>query len=214
VTVLDAPQAYARWAARYPPRAHNLLMEIEERAVSALLPDVSGCTALDLGCGSGRYARLLLERGAVRVVGVDRSPEMLNRACLVLGRLVRGDLRALPLRNACADVAVCALALGDFPELGLALAGFARVLRPGGVLVCSDLHPLGMAAGWTRSFETAAGETIAVRHYPHEVPDLVARLEAEKLEVEGICEPPIEVAHPCRGWPAVVAVKARKRAER
>ena len=71
---------YAAWAPSYPPRAHNALMHVEEKAVTGLLPDVSGCTVLDAGSGTGRYVRLLNDRGATRVVGVDSSMAMLRRA--------------------------------------------------------------------------------------------------------------------------------------
>ena len=67
-------EAYAAWAPHYPPLAHNALMQVEERAVLALLPPVTGLVALDAACGTGRYLRVLEERGARRVFGVDNSP--------------------------------------------------------------------------------------------------------------------------------------------
>lgn len=58
-----------------------------------------------------------------------------------------GDLRALPVADAEADLVVCALALTHVAELGPVLAEFARVLRPGGHLVISDMHPEAIARG-------------------------------------------------------------------
>ena len=63
-------------------------------------------TALELGCGTGRIA-LPLGRAGTRVVGIDRSAQMLDRARLRVRRarlgslvqLVRGDIRHLPDRK-------------------------------------------------------------------------------------------------------------------
>ena len=73
---LEPRDAYAQWAATYPPRPHNRLMEVEQAAVLELLPDVRSLTVLDAGCGTGRYLRLCADRGA-SVVGIDLSAPML-----------------------------------------------------------------------------------------------------------------------------------------
>lgn len=205
------PEAYAAWAPRYPPRAHNRFMEIEERAVLGRLPDVRGLTVVDLGCGSGRYAAILARRGAARVIGLDSSPEMLARARRLTTRLVRGDLRALPLQDGAADLAICGLAIGDIAELDTALAGIARLLKPGGCAVYSDLHPRGAEAGWRRTFTDARGRRLAVRHCRHSLDDHTAACHAAGLLVESIDEPVIDFGHEFQGWPAVLVVTARKR---
>jgi len=198
------------WASRYPPRAHNRLMETEERTVLARLPDVRGLTVLDLGCGSGRYTAILTRLGAACIVGLDGSPEMLARASQVTSRLVRGDLRALPFHDRAADLAVCGLAIGDIAELDAALAGVARVLKPGGCAVYSDLHPRGAEAGWRRTFTDARGRRLAVRHCRHSLDDHVAACRAAGLLVESIDEPAIDFDSEFKGWPAVLVVRARR----
>ncbi|MFY7861479.1 MAG: class I SAM-dependent methyltransferase, partial [Chitinophagales bacterium] len=40
-----------------------------------LLPDVHGKSILDAGCGPGKYAEILFEKGAL-VTGFDASPKM------------------------------------------------------------------------------------------------------------------------------------------
>src|SRR5688572_19411950 len=49
-------------------------------ALRALLPDLRGRSVLDLGCGFGWFCRWAREQGAARVVGVDVSEKMLERA--------------------------------------------------------------------------------------------------------------------------------------
>src|SRR6188508_1666267 len=113
---LDPQSAYQLWAGSYPPRPHNPLMEVEQETVLALLPDVRELTVLDAGCGSGRYLRVLGERGA-NAIGMDLSPAMLERARETTTRIARADLRALPFDAMSFDLVVCGLALGDLAEI-------------------------------------------------------------------------------------------------
>ena len=79
--LLEPDDAYALWAPGYPARAHNPVMQAEERAMLELMPAaLQGQVVLDVGCGSGRYMLHALRRGAPRVTGVDPSPSMLQRA--------------------------------------------------------------------------------------------------------------------------------------
>ncbi len=165
IEALDPQTAYARWAASYPPRPHNRLMEAEQAAVEALLPDLTGLQALDAGCGTGRYLRVLADRGAL-VTGVDLSAPMLSRARGCADRLVRASVCALPIARQSMDLVVCGLALGDVKDLALAIGELARVLRPGGQLLYSVVHPRGAAEGWSRTFD-ANGRQCAVAGFWH-----------------------------------------------
>lgn len=106
--------------------------------------------ALDLACGTGAAALALAQAGA-RVVGVDRSPPMLALArarARDLGlpaTFLAADIRRLPraqdhtLAPGSFDLATCLYdslnyLTGD-DDLGLALEGAARLLRPGGRIV-------------------------------------------------------------------------------
>ena len=171
---LDPAAAYRLWAPTYPPVAHTPLMRLEERAMRALLPDVHGAMVVDVGCGTGRYLELARAGGAGPLVGIDPSAAMLARIRVAPARLLRADVEALPLRSAIADVTICALTLGHVPSLGRAFAELARITRPGGVLICSELHPIGVTLGWRRTF-TAEGQRFAVRDAGH---SLEAWLEA------------------------------------
>lgn len=44
-----------------------------------LVGDVDGKSVIDLGCGEGRFSRMLAERGA-QVVGIDLEPKFVHRA--------------------------------------------------------------------------------------------------------------------------------------
>src|SRR6185295_15775284 len=76
---LSVADAYAAWAPHYPPSPHTALMHAEQRAMLALLPEVTGAVVLDAACGTGRYLELMVARGARYAIGVDASPHMLRR---------------------------------------------------------------------------------------------------------------------------------------
>lgn len=161
---LPPQDAYALWAPGYPPRPHNRLMEVEQAAVESLLADVTGLQALDAGCGTGRYAHLLAMRGAT-VTGVDLSAPMLAQA---RGRMVRATVCALPFAPRSFDVIVSGLALNDVEHLTSAMAELARVLRPGGRLIYSVVHPSGATKGWARTF-ASGGRQLTVAGFWHAV---------------------------------------------
>ncbi len=99
----------------------------------------------DLGCGTGQVAAALAPFVA-RVIAVDRSGEMLQaarRRVRDAGNVDvrRGDLEALPIADGDLDAATLLLVLNHVPDPAAALAEAARVLRPGGRLVISDMLP-------------------------------------------------------------------------
>lgn len=93
---------------------------------------------LDLGCGSGLDIPLLAARG-LTIVGLDISSALLriarSEAPDVAGRLLRGDMRALPLASGCLDGVWADGSLHHLPRAALieALREVARVLRPAGL---------------------------------------------------------------------------------
>jgi SAM-dependent methyltransferase len=136
----DTVTGYRQWASAYDePR--NSLFDSDEPVVHPILDALPPGDALDAACGTGRYAAHLAARGH-RVVGVDSSPEMLQRARVRVpsADFRPGDLHRLPVPDGGVDLVVAALALTHVPDLAPVLAEFARVLRPGGRLVIADAH--------------------------------------------------------------------------
>ena len=156
---LDVKSGYARWSASYDT-APNPLIRVEEPVVRAIIDGSPAGDALDAACGTGRHTAYLRDRGH-RVIGIDATPEMLEkaRARVPEADLRRGELESLPLEDASVDLAVCALALSHLPELATSIAELARVLRPGGRLILSDLHPTMLLLGGTALFIEADGHT-------------------------------------------------------
>lgn len=200
--ILDPLAAYALWAEHYPAHAHNPVMQAEERAMLSLMPTgLAGRRVLDAGCGSGRYLLHALRRGATRLTGVDASPAMLRRAGEELAgpggeaviELLESSVEAMPVSSAWADLTVCGLVLGHLEQLAPALAELCRVTRPGGTLLCSDVHPIGHALGWRRDFKSG-GRRYAVRHTPHLYSHWHAACAHLGLAIEQVLEPMLDPA--------------------
>jgi malonyl-CoA O-methyltransferase len=177
-------------------------MQAEERAMLALMPaDLRGMNVLDAGCGSGRYMLRALRRGAARTIGVDLSAAMLQRARAELAAarskacvgLAQGSMTALPVPDRWADLTTCGLVIGHLEHLHDALRELHRATRPGGIVLCSDVHPIGPALGWQRDFKHD-GRRYAVRHTQHLYSHWHAACAALGLAIEDVLEPMLSPA--------------------
>jgi SAM-dependent methyltransferase len=112
-----------------------------------LLPDVTGLTGLDVGCGEGSNTRLVVAGRGARMYGVDISPvfvamsEAAGRELDPPVRSLRASGQALPFGAGSFDFAVAFMSLMDMPRPDLALAEMHRVVRPGGFVQFSIEHP-------------------------------------------------------------------------
>ena len=113
------------------------------RALGHLLPP---WRVADLGCGDG-YLTIEASRWASRVIAVDRSKAVLERArALARRRQVRnvtwrlGEIERLPLRDAAVDLAILSQALHHAEDPALAAAEAARIVAPGGRVLVLDLR--------------------------------------------------------------------------
>jgi ubiquinone/menaquinone biosynthesis C-methylase UbiE len=125
--------AYDRIATRYAAR-ETCPLERELVHFRQIVPQ--GGLVLDVGCGPGQYARALQVRG-LRTVGLDLSQGMLRQAqANGTPRLVRADMRCLPIADECADGCFVCASLLHLPrnQAPQALLEFRRVLHPGGAL--------------------------------------------------------------------------------
>ena len=96
-----------------------------------------GLLAIDVGCGPGRLAGTLRDRG-VTCVGLDTSAGLLREARTTSdAQFIQGDAQALPFADAQFDRVLAMNALYHMPNWQQALREMRRVVRPGGRVVIS-----------------------------------------------------------------------------
>lgn len=214
-------ELYERWAASYPPVPHNPLMRAEQEAMQRLWPTMSGRRALDLACGSGRYARLLTAAGAASVLALDRSAQMLRQVAGAIA--IQGSMMRLPFAAGAFDVVVCGLAVGHARDLERWMSEAARVLAPTGMLIYSDFHPQAAAAGHARRYRDLQGGIHSVPHHRHSLAAHRCAAAAAGLAIEAVREVRVGIelreAFPgspefyqrWHGLPVVLALRVRKK---
>ena len=178
-----APRAGSRAAGRWggsglsdilagQPADDRLLAELYDLEHDQVVEDLAfyrgwanrhPAAVLDLGCGSGRLFRSFLEGGALRLVGIDGSPALLERAAARIeadevlrgasadGRLelATGDVRTVSRRERFSLIVLAGvIAHLDGPEDALrVLSAAGHALDPDGVLVVDQLGPGALPEG-------------------------------------------------------------------
>ena len=105
-----------------------------------------GDAVIDVACGTGKLAEALAERVGPfgRVLAVDLAPGMIAEATAQHRDLVQleftvGDALDLPVEDGSFDGATIAFGLRNLPDFAAGFRELARVVRPGGSVVCLEL---------------------------------------------------------------------------
>jgi SAM-dependent methyltransferase len=120
--------------------------------------------ALDVGCGEGRFCRMLQQNG-IQTTGIDPTPALLAeaRARDARGTYLQAAAESLPLGDNGFDLVVSYLSLIDIPDMEAAIREMARVLAPGGALLIANLTSFNTACGDAGWIKDRSGHKT---HYP------------------------------------------------
>ncbi|GAP82878.2 putative methyltransferase small domain-containing protein [Rosellinia necatrix] len=211
IRYLPTNEAYDRWAEVYDSDG-NFLQALDDLELKTLFPRFAASVVassssssssepqrvVDLGCGTGRNTALLLAGfPEAEVVALDASQGMLEVARARLagpaaaagGRLHLGlfDMLAgaAPPASVAAGTAdgVVSTLVAEHVPLPAFFAHAAQLLRPGGALLLTNMHPDMGAVSQAGFVDRATGEKIRPTSYAHAVGDVVREARAHGLEV-------------------------------
>jgi ubiquinone/menaquinone biosynthesis C-methylase UbiE len=166
-------QAYDHWSACYDHQPANLVMAMDEKLFSEFVKhlSVTGKTVIDVGCGTGRHWKNILDRQPAKLVGYDVSAGMLEQ----LKRKYPGAEAHLLQSNQLhatadqsADLIVSTLTIGYIKDLRAAFSEWNRVLKTGGRLIISDFHPETLLGGGKRTFDWN-NRKVEIKNYIHTI---------------------------------------------
>ncbi|MCO6058473.1 methyltransferase domain-containing protein [Pseudomonas sp. MOB-449] len=147
--IYDNPDFFTGYS-QLPRQTLGLDGAPEWPAVRAMLPDLHGKRVADLGCGFGWFSRWAKEQGATRVLGLDLSRNMIDRATAdtcepgIEYRIANLDELELPASSF--EMAFSSLTFHYLSDFSRLVSSVHHSLTPGGHFVFTIEHPIYMAA--------------------------------------------------------------------
>jgi SAM-dependent methyltransferase len=147
---------------------------------------------LEVGCGYGWISQALWEAAKIEWTGVDHSAEMIRRLRAVHpksgSRALHADARQLPFRDGEFDKVVCTGVLMHIREYAIAVQELIRVLRPGGLLLCSINNTLSPVSVPVRLWNMRKQGFVQKFQVPNSFRNLLQRggLQVDRMSGDGI----------------------------
>ncbi|KAI1821962.1 putative methyltransferase [Xylaria intraflava] len=210
IRYLPTNEAYDKWADVYDGDG-NFLQALDDLELKTLFPHFLGTITspkpwriVDLGCGTGRNTALLLGIPDAEIIALDASGGMLRvaRARLQAAE-AQGELsrKRTTLRLGVFDMlatsappdsvvahtvdAVISTLVVEHVPLSTFFAHVAQLLRPGGVLLLTNMHSHMGGISQAGFVDVATGVKIRPTSYAHTVEDVEVEARRHGLEVEG-----------------------------
>ncbi|MDZ5473081.1 class I SAM-dependent methyltransferase [Bacillus sp. 31A1R] len=119
---------------------------VEQPAIKSLLPTLDGKTVLDLGCGTGHFAKYCVNHGASKVWGIDISSKMIKRAKMENNHdhidYICKPIEDLELANQKFDLVVSSLAVHYIEDYSAVVKKVSGLLVENGEFIFSTEHPI------------------------------------------------------------------------
>jgi ubiquinone/menaquinone biosynthesis C-methylase UbiE len=194
----DPERAYDLWANSYDSQPDNLMLALDEEVFNDLLQliNIKNRVIADIGCGTGRHWKKILENGPQKLIGFDVSEEMLK---VLKQKFPQAETYQLTnnklsqLDNGSCDCIISTLTIAHITDAAGAIGEWDRKLKPGGAIIITDYHPVALAKGGKRTFRHK-NQTIAVKNYVHTLESLKAIARQLGLEVIRLTEKSIDTS--------------------
>lgn len=173
VRQLSSRDAYGIWYAFYDDQPDNAVLYLEEKLFSEMIQEVGikNKNVLDIGCGTGRHWKKILDQKPLKLTGIDSSMEMTgklkkkyNDAEVIVTNKISSDI----LEDSIFDIIISTLTIGHVKEVEQFLHEWNRILKNNGEILITDFHPDAFSAGMKRSFPFKGG-VIEVENYLHKI---------------------------------------------
>lgn len=196
VTNKSPHDGYNLWAESYDDQPDNLMLALDEEVFSDLLNgiDVENKIIADVGCGTGRHWKKLLDKKPQKITGFDVSEGMLKilkqKFPLAETHLLQNN-KLDQLKNNSCDTIISTLTIAHIKNVEEAMIEWYRVLKPGGKIIITDYHPLALEKGGKRTFSYQK-KIVSVTNYVHTIEKLTSVAEQLSMEVLRLTEKVID----------------------
>lgn len=161
----DAAASEEHYPSTIDPRILHVKLVLDH------LGDLSGKRAADVGCGKGRFAKIVKQKYPdARVTAIDIAEAMLARVPEGIDR-VAAAMTALPLASGSCDGAYATESLEHAVDIPKAVEELCRIVKPGGriVIIDKNIEEWGRleTPAWERWFGRGELEKLLARHCSH-----------------------------------------------
>lgn len=182
---MSIEKAYNIWADQYDTN-ENRTRDLDKRSTIETLSKYEFENVLELGCGTGKNTSWLLKK-AKRIIGLDFSQEMLNKAKEKISdqKVVfrKADLTEnWNIDNDFADLITCSLTLEHIKDLSPVFNQANLKLKKNGLFFISELHPFKQYSGTKAKYKTENG-TKELEVYIHHISEYIDDAKNNGLEL-------------------------------
>jgi malonyl-CoA O-methyltransferase len=163
--------AYNLWSKQYDVEA-NSTIAVDDVHFPSLWSSVTGKHVLEIGCGTGRHTRRLVQAGN-QVTAIEPSEGMLEVA---QSKITQGNIQFIHadflketlLPSGAFDVVIVSLVLEHIGDLSTFFEKVSRHLKQGGKLYLSEIHPERIARGSQAHFQDpSSGNVVRLESFAH-----------------------------------------------
>ncbi len=193
---LSSRDAYGIWYAFYDDQPDNAVLFLEEKLFSEMIShtEIKNRNILDVGCGTGRHWKEILDHKPLKLTGIDNSHEMtgkLKKKFKDAEVFVSEKISREVFEDSAFDIIISTLTIGHIKNIDQYFQEWNRILKADGEILITDFHPAAFSAGMKRSFPHK-DEVIEVENYLYEIEYLKKIFSALKWEVINIFEKKID----------------------